>query len=226
MNQIGEHLHTHYPVREVLLNMEGCKLYSLPKLPYDFKALAPAISEEQLTLHYTKHHQAYVTGANAVLEKLDKARKENTDLDMKAILKELSFHVGGYRLHSLFWENLAPAGNGGGGEPKGNLAKAIDAEYGSFARFRKEFTQAASSTEGSGWAVLTYCMKTNRLLIMQLEKHNVNVIPGYRILMALDVWEHAYYLDYRNDRAKFIESFWSIVNWDEVNKRLVSHLKK
>ena len=211
---------------EVLLNMEGSKLYSLPKLPYDYKALAPAISEEQLTLHYTKHHLAYVTGANAVLEKLDKARKDNTDLDMKAILKELSFHVGGYRLHSLFWENLAPAGNGGGGEPKGNLAKAIDAEYGSFARFRKEFTQAASSAEGSGWAVLTYCMKTNRLLIMQLEKHNVNVIPGYRILMALDVWEHAYYLDYRNDRAKFIESFWSIVNWDEVNKRLVSHLKK
>jgi Fe-Mn family superoxide dismutase len=110
--------------------------------------------------------------------------------------------------------------------PKGELAKAIDAEYGSFARFKKEFTQAASSTEGSGWAVLTYCMKTNRLLIMQLEKHNVNVIPGVRILMALDVWEHAYYLDYKNDRAKFIESFWNIVNWDEVNKRLVSHLKK
>jgi Fe-Mn family superoxide dismutase len=226
MKQIGGHLHTHYPFREVLLNMEGSKLYSLPKLPYDYKALAPAISEEQLTLHYTKHHQAYVTGANAVLEKLDKARKENMDLDMKATLKELSFHVGGYRLHSLFWENLAPVGNDGGREPKGNLAKAIDAEYGSFARFKKEFTQAASSAEGSGWAVLTYCMKTNRLLIMQLEKHNVNVIPGYRILMALDVWEHAYYLDYKNDRAKFIESFWSIVNWDEVNKRLVSHLKK
>jgi|WetSurMetagenome_2_1015567.scaffolds.fasta_scaffold10536_4 superoxide dismutase, Fe-Mn family len=226
MNQIGDRLHTHYPVREVLLNMEGSKLYSLPKLPYDYKALAPAISEEQLTLHYTKHHQAYVTGANAVLEKLDKARKENTDLDMKAILKELSFHVGGYRLHSLFWENLAPVGKGGGGEPKGDLAKEINTEFGSFARFRKEFTQAASSAEGSGWAVLTYCMKTNRLLIMQLEKHNVNVIPGFRILMALDVWEHAYYLDYRNDRAKFIESFWSIVNWDEVNKRLASHVKK
>lgn len=206
--------------------MEGSKLYSLPKLPYDYKALAPAISEEQLTLHYTKHHLAYVTGANAILEKLDRARKENTDLDMKATLKELSFHVGGYRLHSLFWENLAPVGKGGGGEPKGELAKEINAEFGSFARFRKEFTQAASSAEGSGWAVLTYCMKTNRLLIMQLEKHNVNVIPGFRILMALDVWEHAYYLDYRNDRAKFIESFWSIVNWDEVNKRLESHIKK
>jgi Fe-Mn family superoxide dismutase len=206
--------------------MDGSKLYTLPRLPYDYKALAPAISEEQLTLHHTKHHQAYVTGANAVLEKLGKARKENTDLDMKATLKELSFHVGGYRLHTFFWENLAQAGKGGGGVPKGELAKAIDAEYGSFVRFKKEFTQAASGVEGSGWAVLTHCMKTNRLLIMQLEKHNVNVIPGFRILMALDVWEHAYYLDYKNDRAKFIESFWSIVNWDEVNKRFLSHQKK
>jgi superoxide dismutase, Fe-Mn family len=206
--------------------MDGNRFYVLPKLPYDYKALAPSISEEQLTLHHTKHHQAYVTGANAVLEKLDKARKESTDIDMKAILKELSFHVGGYRLHSLFWQNLAPAEKGGGGVPKGELAKAIDTEYGSFARFKKEFTQAASSTEGSGWAVLTYCMMTKRLLIMQLEKHNVNIIPGFRILMALDVWEHAYYLDYKNDRGKYIESFWNIVYWDEVNKRLVSHLKK
>ena len=206
--------------------MAETKLYSLEKLPYDFRALAPAISEEQLTLHYTRHHQAYVTGANAILEKLAKARRENADLDMKATLKELSFHVGGYRLHSIFWENLAPAGKGGGGEPQGELAKAINAEFGTSARFRKEFTQAAMSTEGSGWAVLTFCMKTNRLLIMQLEKHNVNVIPGFRILMALDVWEHAYYIDYKNDRAKFIESFWTIVNWDEVNRRLVSHLKR
>jgi Fe-Mn family superoxide dismutase len=206
--------------------MDGSRLYALPQLPYDYKALGPAMSEEQLTLHHTKHHQAYVTGANAVIGKLEKARKEKADLDMKAILKELSFHVGGYRLHTLFWENLAPAGKGGGGEPGGELAKAIEAEFGSFGRFKSEFAQAASGTEGSGWAVLTWCMTTNRLLIMQLEKHNVNVIPGFRILMALDVWEHAYYLDYKNDRAKFIESFWTIVNWNEVNKRLVSHLKK
>jgi len=206
--------------------MELGKLYTLPKLPYEYKALAPYISEEQLTLHHTKHHQAYVTGANAILEKLDKARKENTDLDLKATLKELSFHIGGFRLHSLFWENLAPAGKGGGGVPKGDLAKAIEAEFGKFDRFKKEFTQGASSVEGSGWAVLTHCMKTNRLLIMQLEKHNVNLVPGFRILMALDVWEHAYYVDYKNDRAKFIEGFWNLVNWDEVNTRFVSHKKK
>jgi Fe-Mn family superoxide dismutase len=201
------------------------KLYSLPKLPYDYAALAPFISEQQLTLHHTKHHNAYVTGANALLEKFDKARKEGADIDMKAAAKELSFHVGGFRLHNLFWENLAPAGKGGGGAPKGELAKAIDTEFGSFDRFKKEFTAAAAGAEGSGWAVLTYCKGTGRPLIMQIEKHNVNLIPGFAILMVVDVWEHAYYLDYKNDRGKFIEAFWNIVNWDAVNARLVAWLK-
>jgi Fe-Mn family superoxide dismutase len=206
--------------------MDADKGYTLPHLPYGYKALAPYISEDQLTLHHQKHHQAYVTGANAILEKLDKARKENADLDMKALLKELSFHLGGFRLHNLFWENMAPAGVGGGGIPKGELSAAIDAEFGTFERFKKEFTQAASSVEGSGWAVLTYCMNTRRLMMMQIEKHNVNIVPGFRILMVLDLWEHAYYLDYKNDRAKFIEAFWHLVNWDEVQVRFVTHLKK
>jgi Fe-Mn family superoxide dismutase len=177
-------------------------------------------------LHHQKHHQAYVTGANAILEKLDKARRENADLDMKALLKELSFHLGGFRLHTMFWENLAPSGVGGGGIPKGALAAAINEEFGNFERFKKEFTQTASSVEGSGWAVLTYCMNTGRLMMMQVEKHNVNLIPGYRILMALDLWEHAYYLDYKNDRAKFIDAFWQLVNWDAVDARFVTHQKK
>jgi Fe-Mn family superoxide dismutase len=205
--------------------MDANKFYSLPKLPYDYKALAPNISEEQLTLHHTKHHNAYVTGANALLQKFDAARKDNADLDVKAALKELSFHVGGFRLHNLFWGNMAPAGKGGGGTPKGELAKALDAEFGKFDRFRKEFTQTATSVEGSGWAVLSYCPTTGRPIIMQIEKHNVNVIPGFPVLMVLDVWEHAYYLDYKNDRAKFVDAFWNIVNWDEVNKRLVGFLK-
>jgi Fe-Mn family superoxide dismutase len=195
------------------------RLYTLPRLAYDLKALAPHISETQLTLHYQKHHQAYVTGANAIFEKLDKARKNGTDLDMKATLKELSFHVGGHRLHTAFWENLAPAGKGGGGEPKGALAKAINVDFGSFGRFRKEFTQTATSVEGSGWAALTFSTTTNRLLPIQIEKHNINVLPGSPLLLVLDVWEHAYYLDYKNDRAKFIEALWNIVNWDAVNKR-------
>jgi Fe-Mn family superoxide dismutase len=206
--------------------MDAGKGYTLPHLPYGYKALAPYISEVQLTLHHQKHHQAYVTGANAILEKLDKARKENTDLDMKALLKELSFHLGGFRLHNMFWENLAPSGVGGGGIPKGALAAAINEEFGNFERFKKEFTQTASSVEGSGWAVLTYCMNTGRLMMMQVEKHNVNLIPGYRVLMALDLWEHAYYLDYKNDRAKFIDAFWHLVNWDAVDARFVTHQKK
>ena len=205
--------------------MDANKFYSLPKLPYDYKALAPNISEEQLTLHHTKHHNAYVTGANALLQKFDAARKDGADPDMKAALRELSFHVGGFRLHNLFFGNLAPAGKGGGGAPKGELAKALDAEFGKFDRFKKEFTQAATSVEGSGWAALSYCRTTGRPIIMQIEKHNVNVIPGFVILMVLDVWEHAYYLDYKNDRAKFVEAFWNIVNWDEVNKRLAGFLK-
>src|SRR5512136_2466149 len=130
--------------------MESVKSFSLPKLPYAYNALAPYMSEQQLTIHHDKHHQAYVTGANAILDRLDKARKENADLDMKSTLKELSFHIGGYRLHNLFWENLAPAGGGGGGVPKGELGQAIDAGFGKFERFKKEFTQAASGVEGSG----------------------------------------------------------------------------
>jgi len=199
--------------------MEPTKFYSLPKLLYGYKDLEPYISEEQLRIHHEKHHQAYVTGANTILEKLDKARKEGTDLDVKATLKELSFNIGGHLLHSLFWANLAPAGKGGG-TPSGVLGDAIDREFGSFERLKKEFTLAATSVEGSGWAALTFCKQTNRPIIMQIEKHNVNIYPTFAILLDLDVWEHAYYLDYKNLRPKFVEAFWNIVNWDEVNKRL------
>lgn len=190
--------------------------YTLPELPYGYKDLEPHISEEQLTIHHQKHHQAYVTGANAILEKLDKAREDGADLDIKATLKELSFQIGGHVLHSLFWPNLAPAG---GGEPGGALADSVYKEFGSFERFKKEFTQAAVSVEGSGWAALAICEKTNRSMIMQIEKHNVNVYPAFKILMVIDVWEHAYYLDYKNVRPDFVTAFWNIVNWDEVGKR-------
>jgi Fe-Mn family superoxide dismutase len=205
--------------------METQKFYELPKLTCGYKDLAPYISEEQLKIHYEKHHQAYVNGANAILQKLDKSRKEGTDLDMKATLKELSFNIGGHLLHSIFWGNLAPAGKGGGGKPSGPLGDAITNEFGSFERFRKEFTQAATSVEGSGWAALAFCWRTKRPIIMQIEKHNTNVYPNFRILMVLDVFEHAYYLDYKNDRGKFVEAFWNIVDWEAVNKRFEKLLK-
>jgi len=199
-------------------SLEKTKFYALPKLAYEYTELKPYISEEQLKIHHQKHHQAYVNGANAILEKLDKARKEGTDLDMKSTLKELSFNIGGHLLHSLFWGNLAPVGKGVG-KPSGALGEALDKEFGSFDRFKKEFTQTAMSVEGSGWAALTLCPQTGRPIIMQIEKHNTNVYPSFKILMVLDVFEHAYYIDYKNERARFIEAFWNIVNWNEVNKR-------
>lgn len=215
---------TSRPNRKEVIDTEISGLYTLPKLPYEYGQLAPHISEEQLKIHHQKHHQAYVNGANAILQKLDKARKEGADLDLKSTLKELSFNIGGHLLHSLFWENLAPTGKGGG-KPSGALGDALEKEFGSFERFRKEFTQAAANVEGSGWAGLTFCRQTSRPIVMQVEKHNTNVYPMFRILMVLDVFEHAYYLDYKNDRGKFIEAFWNIVNWNEVDKRLQAVLK-
>ena len=205
--------------------MATAKFYLLPKLPYEYKDLEPHISEEQLKIHHDKHRQTYVNGANAILQKLDKARKGGANLDVKSTLKELSFNIGGHLLHSLFWGTLAPAGKGGG-KPGGVLGDAIEEEFVSFERFKKEFTQAAVSVEGSGWAALTFCTQTNRPILMQIEKHNTNIYPMFGILMVLDVWEHAYYLDYKNERAKFVEAFWNIVNWDEVNKRLGELLKE
>jgi superoxide dismutase, Fe-Mn family len=204
--------------------MEKNKLYELPELEYSYNELVPYMSEELLRLHHDKHHAAYVNGANAILQRMDKARVDDVDFDTKSTFKELSFHIGGQLLHSLFWKNLAPAGKGGG-NPTGTIAKVLDEEYGSFERFKKIFSQTAISAEGSGWAALTLCMGTKRPIIMQVEKHNTNIYPMFRILMVLDVWEHAYYLDYKNDRGQFVEAFWNIVNWDEVNNRLEKIIK-
>lgn len=201
------------------------KFYELPRLNYGAGELSPFLSEEQLTIHYEKHHQAYVKGANAILEKIDKSRNENADLDIKAIAKDFSFQIGGHILHSLFWENLAPNGQGGGGEPEDRLLELIISQFGTVERFKKEFTQGALSVEGSGWTAVIYCMHTGRLLFMQIEKHNVNVIPGHKIIMVIDVFEHAYYLDYKNDREKYIEAFWSFINWQKVNDRLKMAIK-
>lgn len=196
------------------------KNYQLPELSYGYADLAPFISEEQLRLHHAKHHQAYSNGTNAVFEKLAKARQEQSDLDMKAVLKELSFHVSGHVLHSIFWQNLAPVAQGGGSLPNGVLAEKIQGEFGDFERFKKEFSQAALSVEGSGWAALVQSLEDGRLLIMQIEKHNINLLPQFKILLVLDLWEHAYYLDYKNERAKFIEAFWQIISWREAEKNL------
>jgi superoxide dismutase, Fe-Mn family len=195
------------------------KLYELPELPYSYDALEPHISKEQLQIHHDKHHQAYVDAANGILKMMDEAREKGTDFDIKAKAKELSFNVSGHQLHRLFWNNMGPAAENGG-EPNGKIAEYIDKTFGSFERFKKEFSQTAITTEGSGWAVLVMCKSTDRLFILQYEKHNVNLVPRWTPLLVLDVWEHAYYLDYKNVRPDFVGAFWNIINWDEVNKRL------
>lgn len=196
------------------------KLYQLPKLAYQYNELEPFISEEQLKLHHQKHHQAYVTTTNSLLEKMEQARRTGEEIDMKATLKALSFNLSGHILHTLFWKNIAPANKSGGGQPAEKTAELLKTEFGGLEQFKKEFTQAAISVEGSGWAVLSFCRKTNRLMIMQIEKHNNNLYSGMPLLLVLDVWEHAYYLDYQNERAKFVEAFWKIVNWETIDKRL------
>ena len=187
--------------------------YKLPNLPYGYKDLEPYMSAEVLTLHHDKHHAAYINAANALLDKISDARQKNSELDYKSVLKSLAFNVGGHILHETFWKNMAPSSSNKN-KPAGDILKAIEKEFGSFERFKTEFSETAKSVEGSGWAVLT-----KDLSIIQIEKHNVNIIPGQKILLCLDVWEHAYYLDYKNDRAKFVENWWNIVNWDEVNRR-------
>lgn len=199
--------------------MNKDKFYKLPELSYGYNALEPYISEDLLRIHHRKHHQAYVDGANGILGKLDQARQKKEMPDMKASLKELSFHIGGHILHSLFWENLMCAERATA-EPTGSLAGTLKREFGSFARFQEEFNKTALSIEGSGWAALTFCRQTERPLIAQIEKHNVNFYPDFKILMVLDFWEHAYYLDYRNEKAKFLNAFWNIVNWEAVATRL------
>jgi Fe-Mn family superoxide dismutase len=202
-----------------MISMGTDNAYVLPKLPYDYNGLEPYISEQQLTIHHDKHHLTYVNAANAAFKKLEEARKNKAEIDVKAMLKELSFNIGGHQLHSIFWPTMAPSGKGGGGEPTGKLAEAINDTFGSFAQFKAEFSKAAATTEGSGWAALAIDVKTKQLAIMQIEKHNVNVYTGFYIVMVLDVWEHAYYLDYKNERPKFVEAFWNIVNWERINKR-------
>jgi superoxide dismutase, Fe-Mn family len=199
--------------------MEQKGFYKLTELKFEYGALEPYISSDQLKIHHQKHHQAYVDNANNLLKRIDEARLSDQKLDMKAVSKELSFNVGGHILHKLFWESLAPPINRQD-RPMGALKAQIELNFTSLERFKKEFSQVATSVEGSGWAALVYCRATGRLSLVQIEKHNVNLIPNLPIIMALDVWEHAYYLDYENERGKFVDAFWNIVNWEEINRKL------
>jgi Fe-Mn family superoxide dismutase len=196
----------------------GVKRYELPQLPYAYNALEPYIIEEIMRLHHTKHHQAYVNGANAALEKIEKAAKGEIQIDVRAVLRDLSFNLDGHKLHSIFWPNMAPPGKGGG-KPGGAIADKINAEFGSFENFKKLFSDAAKTVEGVGWALLLYDPEVDRLVLTQIEKQNLMHLAELPILLAIDVWEHAYYLQYKNDRASYVDNWWSVVNWDDVEKR-------
>jgi Fe-Mn family superoxide dismutase len=201
------------------------KTYTLPALPYAYNALEPYISQQIMTLHHDKHHNAYVTGANAALDKLEKARAGTLQIDIKGTLRDLSFNVGGHKLHSIFWTNMAAAGKGGGGAPTGKLADKITADFGSVDKFKAQFSDAAKAVEGSGWALLLYDHEIDSLVLTQVEKQNFMHLPELPILLGCDVWEHAYYLQYLNDRAKYVEAWWNVVNWEDVGKRLEKSMK-
>ena len=193
--------------------------YELPPLPYAYKALEPHISEKIMTLHHDKHHQAYVNGANAALDKLDKARKGEMTVDTRAVLRDYSFNIDGHILHTIFWPNMAPAGKGGG-TPGGKLADKLQKDFGGFDKFKAQFSDAAKTVEGVGWALLLYDHWGDQLVLTQVEKQNLMHLAQMPILLGLDVFEHAYYLDYLNDRAKYVDAWWNVVNWSDVDSRL------
>ena len=196
------------------------KTYTLPPLPYAYNALEPYISAQIMTLHHDKHHAAYVTGANAALDKLEKARAGSLQIDVRGVLRDLSFNIGGHKLHSIFWTNMGAAGYKGGGTPGGKLADKINQDFGGFDKFKAQFSDAAKTVEGSGWALLLYDSELVQLVLTQVEKQNFMHLPELHILLGVDVWEHAYYLQYLNDRAKYVDAWWNLVNWSDVDQRL------
>jgi Fe-Mn family superoxide dismutase len=190
--------------------------YSLPELGYDYGALAPSISGAIMELHHSKHHQAYVTGANTALAQLAEARDKGDLTYVNKFEKDLAFNLGGHVNHSIFWTNMSPDG---GDKPTGELAAAIDDNFGSFDQFTAHFTAAALGVQGSGWAVLTWDSIGQKLLIQQLFDQQGNHALGSVPIFMLDVWEHAYYLDYKNVRADYVKAFWNIANWANVQQR-------
>lgn len=190
--------------------------HQLPPLPYAYHALEPYIDEKTMRLHHDKHHQSYVNGLNRAEIALEKARQRGDYQLVKHWSRELAFHGSGHYLHTIFWCVMNPDG---GGKPSADLMQQIKRDFGSFERFQKHFSEAAEQVEGGGWAILVWSPRSHRLEILQAEKHQNltqwDVIP----LLPLDVWEHAYYLKYQNNRKEYIRNWWEVVYWPEVEKR-------
>jgi superoxide dismutase, Fe-Mn family len=190
--------------------------YTLPDLAYDYAALEPAYSARVLELHHGKHHAAYVAGTNATFEKLAEARDNQDFAALVGLEKTLAFNLSGHVLHSLFWQNLSPDG---GGKPDGDLGAAIDEQFGSFEAFQKHLSEATTTVQGSGWGALTWDPLGQRLYVQQIYDHQGNTGQGGVNLFVIDAWEHAYYLQYLNVRADYVQAVWDIVNWDDVANR-------
>lgn len=190
--------------------------HTLPELPYPTNALEPYISEEIMKLHHEKHHRSYVEGLNKAELNLKKARETNDFSLIKHWSRELAFHGSGHYLHTIFWKNMSP---NGGGSPHGLLKGEIESYFGSFEAFKKQFSEAAKQVEGVGWALLVWSPRARHLEVLQSERHMLltqwDTIP----LLVLDVWEHAYYLQYKNRRAEYVDNWWNIVNWHDVEIR-------
>ncbi|MCT2339499.1 MULTISPECIES: superoxide dismutase [unclassified Corynebacterium] len=198
-------------------------VYELPDLPYAYDALEPHISEEIMTLHHDKHHATYVAGANAALEALEAERNGEANPDkLRALSKNLAFNLGGHTNHSIFWKNMAP---NAGGNPTGEIAEAIDRDFGSFEAFQKQFAGVATGLQGSGWAVLGYDHIAGRLIIQQLTDQQGNISVDFTPVLMLDMWEHAFYLQYKNVKADYVKAWWNVVNWDDVNERYAAASK-
>lgn len=200
-------------------------VYTLPDLPYDYMALEPAISGEILQLHHSKHHAAYVNGANTTLERLAEARDRTTPDkaswdQLVGLEKTLAFNVSGHVLHSIFWQNLAPGG--GDHRPDGELGAAIGEHFGSFEAFAAQLSATTTSVQGSGWGVLAWEPLGRRLIVEQVYDHQGNIGMGSAPLLVFDAWEHAYYLQYRNLRPDYVQQLWSLVNWSDVSTRFAA----
>lgn len=193
--------------------------HELPPLPYAYNALEPYIDEQTVRLHHDMHHNAYVNGLNKAEAELANARQTGEHGLVKHWERELAFHGSGHVLHSIYWTNLAPAGQGGGGQPDGELAAQIVQDFGSFEAFKKQLVAATNAVEGGGWGVLAWSRLTHSLMILQAEKHQDLSVWGAVPLLVLDVWEHAYYLKYQNKRGDYVSALFNIINWADVAQR-------
>ena len=190
--------------------------YTLPNLPYDYGALEPHISGDIMRLHHDKHHGAYVTGANDALDGLAEARAKNDFSKIAALERSLAFNVSGHVLHSLFWQNLTPAG---GGQPSGALADQMTRDFGEFSRFRGEMIGAAMTIMGSGWSALVWDPMSQRLLTTQIHDHQNGITQGGVPILVLDAWEHAFYLQYGPEKKRYFEAIWNVWNWADAGRR-------